>query len=165
MKAVYALYSSGDAAQRAVDRLHALGVPEHDIAVMSSNPIEGYEFSQRDRSTWLYYIASVGGGVGLCFGAWLARTAQTAWPLPTGGMPILAWWPSLIIMFELMMLGSVIATVITLFVTVKTPGLRLYDADVADGMILIGVKNPRDEAIPVLRSALRPDSEASLKTL
>jgi hypothetical protein len=36
MKAVYALYTDPDAAQRAVDELRTLGVAERDIVVMSS---------------------------------------------------------------------------------------------------------------------------------
>ena len=27
-------------------------------------------------------------------GYWLTRTTETSWPLPTGGMPIVAMWPN-----------------------------------------------------------------------
>ena len=36
-------------------------------------------------------------------------------------MPIVAWWPNLIIIFELTMLGAILATVVTLFVTALLP--------------------------------------------
>ena len=39
----------------------------------------------------------------------------------TGNMPIVAWWPNLIVMFELTMLGAILATVITLFVSARPP--------------------------------------------
>ena len=44
---------------------------------------------------------------------------ELAWPLQTGNMPIVAWWPNLIVIFELTMLGAILATAITLFITVE----------------------------------------------
>ena len=40
MSAVYALYGDPDSAQVAVDRLRAIGVPDPDIVVISSEPFE-----------------------------------------------------------------------------------------------------------------------------
>jgi molybdopterin-containing oxidoreductase family membrane subunit len=167
MKAFYALYPNASAAQRAVNRLRSERIAEHDIVIVSSEPIEEYEFGQRDKATWLYYIASGGGLVGLCVGVWLARMTQTAWPLPTGGMPIVAWWPNLIIMFELTMLGGILATVMTLFITAKIPSreVQLYDPEVADGKILVGVKNPHADTIPALKRALLVDLDTRIKAL
>ena len=48
MKAVYALYPDGASAQRAVDGLRAAGVADRDITILSSQPIEGYEFAERE---------------------------------------------------------------------------------------------------------------------
>ncbi len=117
MSAVYALYSDPESAQVAVDRLRAAGVPDGEITVISSEPYESHEFGARDKSTWMFRIAAVGGAVGLTFAYWLTRTTEQAWPLPTGGMPIVANWPNLIIMFELTMLFAVLSTVATLLVT------------------------------------------------
>ena len=50
--AVYALYSDPDDVQRAVEGLRKAGVADDEITVISSEPIEEYEFSQRDASTW-----------------------------------------------------------------------------------------------------------------
>ena len=38
-----------------------------------------------------------------------------------GGLPIFAWWPNLIIIFELTMLGAITATVVTLVVSALLP--------------------------------------------
>ena len=89
-------------------------------------------------------VAVLGGLLGLCFAYWLTTMTEKAWPLPTGGMPIVAMWPNLIIMFELTMLGGILATVITLLIV--TSLLRrqptLYDTEVSDSEILVGVQNP-----------------------
>ena len=144
MSALYALYSHPDAAQRAVDRLRAAGIGDDRIAIVSGEPYEEHEFAHRDRATWMWYIAAGGGFAGLLFATWLTRMTELAWPLPTGNMPIVAWWANLIVMFELTMLGAILATVGTLLVTGGLVRRRpaLYDPAVSDGKILVGVENP-----------------------
>jgi hypothetical protein len=156
MSAVYALYPEPDDAQRAVDALRAAGLTEPEIVVISSEPMEEYEFCSRDKATWLYWIAGGGGVIGLLVATWLTRMTELAWPLPTGNMPIVSWWPNLIIMFELTMLGAIVATVVGLFITAKLPVREpaLYDPAVADGQILVGVSHARDSAVPVIERAL-----------
>jgi Alternative complex III, ActD subunit len=146
MSAIYALYSDGDAAQRAVNSLKAAGLTAESITVISGEPLEHHEFFETERSTWMWYIASFGGLVGLSFATWLTRMTQLAWPLKTGNMPIVAWWPNLIIMFELTMLFAILASVITLLVTAGLPGRgpAIYDPQVMDGKILVGVVDPTD---------------------
>ena len=149
MSAVYGLFSSPDAAQRAVNMLNAAGVTDDRITIVTGEPYEEHGFAHRDKATWMWYIAAAGGFAGLAFATWLTRMTELAWPLPTGNMPIVAWWPNLIIMFELTMLGGILAAVITLLVTAKLPGRRtaLYDPAVMDGMILVGIDNPPDAAV------------------
>ncbi len=144
MSGVYALYADGDAAQRAVNALRSAGVDERDIEIMSSEPMEHFEFGEMNRATRIWYIASGGGFLGMLFGTWLTRMTELAWPLPTGNMPIVSWWPNMIVIFELTMLGAILATVATLVVTGGLLRRRpaLYDPAVNDGKILVGVENP-----------------------
>jgi hypothetical protein len=165
VKAVYALYAEPDDVQRAVDNLRAAGIAEPEIVVISSEPIEEYEFSHRFAATWLYWIAGAGGVVGLVFATWLTRMTELAWPLKTGNMPIVSWWPNMIVMFELTMLGAILATVITLFITAKIPTRepKLYDPRVSDGKILVGVENPSDSSADAIENALISAGVAELK--
>src|SRR5262245_62909150 len=96
----------------------------------------------------MFWIAAAGGILGLAFSTWLTRLTELAWPLNTGNMPIVAWWPNLIVMFELTMLGGILAAVVTLLVTARLVRRRpaLYDPAVSDGRILVGVEDPRDGA-------------------
>ena len=148
MSAVYGLFSSPDAAQRAVNMLNAAGVTDDRITIVTGEPYEEHGFAHRDKATWMWYIAAAGGFAGLSFATWLTRMTELAWPLPTGNMPIVAWWPNLIIMFELTMLGGILSAVATLLVTAKLPSKRsaLYDPAVMDGNILVGVDNPPDDS-------------------
>jgi hypothetical protein len=148
MNGVYGLYADGDQAQRAVNALRMAGVADDDITVISAEPMEHYEFGELNRTTYMWYIAAAGGFAGLAVATWLTRFTQLAWPLPTGGMQIVSWWPNLIVMFEMTMFGAIFATVATVVITGGLLRRRpaLYDPAVSDGKILVGVEASRDAA-------------------
>src|SRR5262245_47585415 len=114
----------------------------------------------------MFWIAAAGGILGLAFSTWLTRLTELAWPLNTGNMPIVAWWPNLIIMFELTMLGGILAAVIALLVTANLPAWKttLYDPAVSDGKILVGVEDPPSGSMPAIERALSAGG-ADLKTV
>ena len=165
MKAVYGLYDDGRAAQQAVNRLRSAGLTDPEITILSGRPMEEFEFGHIDKATWMWWIACGGGLVGLSAAAGLAWVTEMWWPMNVGGLPSWAWWPNLIIMFELTMLGAVIATVATLFVTAgfgRGKG-RLYDPAVSDGKILVGVEDPPSARLEALQSALSVTPGAEIK--
>jgi hypothetical protein len=167
MKAVYALYSSGDAAQRAVNSLRTAGYGDGDITIISSAPMEEYEFSHIGKHTYQWYVAAAGGLTGMLFGIWLTSYAEQDWPIVVGNMPIVAWYPNLIVVFELTMLGSIVATVGALIVMAGLGRRRpaLYDPEVSNGKILVGVENPRQEAGADVERALMAVPGAEIKTV
>src|SRR5215472_10416031 len=146
MKALYALYSDPDAAQHAVNELRRQGIADRSITVITSQPYEEYEFSHRYKQTWIFWIAAGGGALGLAIGFALAYITETRWPIVTGGMPIFAWWPNIIIMFELTMLGGILSTVVSLFITTELPATQswVYDPEVSQGKIMVAVEEPSD---------------------
>jgi hypothetical protein len=160
---VYGLYPTPEAAQRAVDALCAAGVPEAEITVISAQPFEDHAFAHREKTSWMYTIAACGGAVGLLCGASLTSWTEQAWPLITGGMPIVAWWPNLVVTFELTMLFAMVATVLTLLVTAGLPRRRpaLYDDQVSEGMILVGLG--RAANLERAREALAAGGPVSVK--
>jgi len=167
MKSVYALYPTGDSAQRAVNSLRAAGYNDRDITVISAAPMEEYEFSHIGRETYLWYIASGGGLFGLLFGTWLTQFTETDWPIVVGNMPIVAWYPNLIVIFELTMLFAILSTVIALIITAglgrRMP--KLYDPEVSNGKILVGVAAPEEAKAAEIERALLAAPGAELKTM
>ena len=167
MKAVYALYSNGDAAQRAVNSLRSAGYDDRDITVITAAPMEEYEFSHIGRHSFQWYIAAAGGLLGFLFATWLTRFTENSWPLIVGNMPIVAWYPNLIVIFELTMLGGILSTVITLILTAglgrRMP--KLYDPEVTRGKILVGVAAPGDARMADVERALLAAPDAELKTV
>ena len=85
---------------------------------------EDDEASRRERATLMPWMAVAGGLAGMTIGYFLTTVTSRAWPIETGGMPIVAMWPILIVIFEMTMLGAILATVITLLVSAGLPSRR-----------------------------------------
>jgi hypothetical protein len=167
MKAIYALYSAGADAQRAVNGLRQAGLADGRITVITTAPMEDFEFSHIGAKTRQWHAASLGGLIGLLFGTWLARFTELDWPVNTGGMPIVAWWPNLIVIFELTMLGAIVANVLTLMIGGGLLRRRpvLYDPEVSSGKILVGVEEPAESSARDIERALRIGPDVELKTI
>ena len=167
VKAIYGLYPSGASAQQAVNRLRAAGLTYRDITIVSAQPMEEFEFGQIDKATSMWWFACLGGLIGMAAGFGLAWLTETSWPMNVGGLPTWAWWPNIIIIFELTMLGAITATVLTLVVTAFLPekGKTLYDPEVTDGQILVGVENPPEPSVAGLEMALGQPPGARVKSI
>lgn len=147
MSAIYGLYDDPHVAQQVVDNLREAGVSDADITVISSEPFDHFEFGHRDAKTAMPWIATAAGAMGLLLTYYLLGASQRSWPLVTSGMPIAPLWTNLIIIFEMTMLSAIIATVITLIYTAFFSDRgKMYDPEVSDGYILVGVENPADAA-------------------
>ena len=146
LKAIYGLYSDPDAAQRAVNSLRQAGVMDGDIAVVSSEPFDEYDFGRLDHHTAMPWLAVLGGVLGGVSGYLLASLTQQVYPIITGGMPIAPRWTDGIIAYELTMLGAIVATLLTLLASTRLPDWRkqVYDPEVSNGRILVGVVDPAE---------------------
>ena len=167
MKGVYALYRDGASAQKAVDSLRAAGVTDNEITVISSTPMEDFEFSHIGGKNRLWYVASFGGLIGFIGITSMLVFMEKDWPVNTGGMPIVAWWPNLIIMFEMTMLAGILATVGTLLATSGLLRRRpaFYDPAVSEGLIMVGVENASDRTAAAAETALQISPDIRLKTI
>lgn len=164
--AIYGLFADPASADRAVNTLQQAGLSRDEIVVMSSEPFGEYSFSQAEHTTVMPWLAVLGGVIGGSLGFLLAAYTQKAYPLITGGMPLVAPWPTGIITYELTMLGAVITTVITLLVTTRLPNWseKVYDPEVSNGKILVGVLNPSQDAQGALGDRLRSAGAEQVKS-
>jgi hypothetical protein len=167
VKAVYGLYGDGQSAQQAVNRLRAAGLSDREITILSAQPMEDFEFGHIDKHSWMWWIACGGGLLGMASAFGLAWLTEMSWPINVGGLPTFAWWPNLIIIFELTMLGAILATVTSLVVTagLGRGGGALYDPEVTDGSILVGVESPAADRVADLQKALEGAPGARIKTI
>jgi len=171
MKAIYGLYPDPASAQRAMNQLRSstseLGVEPGNIYLSSGEPLDEFDLGWREQRTFMPWLAALGGLIGGTSGYLLVSFTQRAYPQPTGNMPIVALWPTGVIVYELTMLAAILTTLITLFVTARIPDLRgskLYDPAVSDGKILIGVINPPESAWDELEKRLRAAGAEVVKT-
>jgi hypothetical protein len=148
MNAIYGLFPDSDSARRALTTLRTessrLRIEPKAIVLMSCEPLEEEGFGWEEERTPMPWLAALGGLLGGMAGYALAAFTQRTYPLPTGGMPIVAMFPSGIVMYELTMLGAIFATMATLLISTRLPNYRkrLYDPEVTNGKILVGVNNP-----------------------
>ena len=163
---LYGLFPGPHAAERGMYALRAAEIPEDQIDVMASEPFEEYSFAQMDKKTPMGWVAVAGGFIGAIGGFTLAWYTQTAYPIVTGGMPIVAPWPTGIITYELTMMGAIIATLITLLITSKLPNWKpqFYDPAMSHGKVLIGVLDPSDAARADIEARLRRAGAEQIKS-
>jgi hypothetical protein len=154
---IYGLFPGPHSAERGMNALRAAGIAADKIVVLAPEPFEEYSFAQGERKTRMPWFAALGGLIGGTCGYLLGRYTQTAYPLITGGMPIVAAWPTGIVTYELTMMGATVTTLITLLIGARLPNWKpkLYDPQVSHGKILIGVVDPPDEARADLEQRLR----------
>jgi hypothetical protein len=167
MTAVYGLYPTGQSAQEAVNRLRSAGLADREITILSAQPMEDFEFGHIDRRSYLWWLACGGALVGMAAALGLTWVTGTFWPINVGALPVYAWWPNLIIIFEMTMLGAILTTVVSLLVTGGLPGRgeKLYDSAVTSGLILVGVENPASGSVAVYEQALSAPPGAVLKRI
>src|SRR2546428_7683545 len=146
--AVYGLFSDPHAAQGAFEALRdsaaELGLEARHIISISSEPFDEFEFGARESKTPMPWLAALGGLVGAAGGFGLTALTQEAYPLPTGGMPIVAHWTNAIIIYEMAMLGAVLAILLALLAgaPLADPPTPLFHPAVSYGTTLICVIRP-----------------------
>lgn len=131
------------------------------IVLMSCEPLEEEGFGWEDQKTPMPWLAVLGAFAGGVCGYLLASFTQRTYPLPTGGMPIVAMWPTGIVMYELTMLGAIVTTILTFLIGAKLPNFKkcLYDPEVTNGRILVGVINCESESRAEVRRLLEDGAE------
>jgi hypothetical protein len=169
MNAIYGLFPDSDSARRALTALREessrLRIEPEAIVLMSSEPLEEAGFGWEEQRTPMPWLAALGGLLGGTAGYALATFTQRTYPLPTGGMPLVAMFPSGIIMYELTMLGAVIATMLTLLISTRLPNYRkrLYDPEVTNGKILVGVADPDRDCSAEIGERLQREGAEQVK--
>ena len=130
-----------DTAGRGVDNLIKEGFAESEITSLTSVPYPDGVLVKTDGRSWFRWLAVAGGIVGAGAGFFLA--AGTAWlyPVQTGDKPIITFYPTGIVTFELAMLFAIIGTMAGMFLEMRLPPWRkrLYDPAISEGHIGISV--------------------------
>lgn len=133
-----------DTAIAAIDGLRAQGMK--DLTVYSPLPQHDLEHALHEPQSpvrlWTLVGGMTGTAAGFAFGTW----TSLAWPLITGGKPIITLPAFVIIAFELTILFGALSTVAGLFVNARLPARKkaavLYDPSFSAGSFGVYVDPP-----------------------
>jgi mono/diheme cytochrome c family protein len=120
-----------------IDELRELGVPDDQITIMSGIPYRAGMLGRTQTYERLVPIALFGAAGGLLTALFLTVGTPLLYPIHVGGQPLIPIPPSLIIVFELTMLGAMLATFAGILAESRFPffGRRAYDVRITEGHI------------------------------
>jgi mono/diheme cytochrome c family protein len=138
-RSVLGLYHEATSTADTLDRLRELGVPEEAITVMSGVPYTPKMLGRRPVYERLVPIALIGALGGFLAALFLTVVTPHLYEIPVGGQPLVPGPPTIIIVFEFTMLGTLLATFGGLLAEIAFPavGRHEYDHRVTEGHIAV----------------------------
>ena len=153
--ALLALFRTADDVADALDRLRGLGLPANQYTVLSGCPYPEGAFGEETPKGHLFVFPLVGAACGLAIGIFLTVGTQIAYPLVTGGKPILSIPPMINVLYEGMLLGAIVLTVIGMLFEMRLPDFSRapYDSRIFEGYLGVLVSGS-DDSVNRARQAL-----------
>jgi hypothetical protein len=163
-RSVIGVFSSEDPAADAMDGLKAAGFTQGEYEVLSGTPYPEGTFGEAEPVHKLYRFPLVGAACGFIVGLTLTAGTQLAYPLVTGGKPILSIPPMVIVMYEGTMLGAIIFTVIGIIFESRLPRafMGAYDTRITEGYIGVAVTTEQAK-IPIAEDVLKQAGADDIK--
>jgi hypothetical protein len=134
-----ALFQDVDPAAYGIATLHEMGISDDHINVLSGIPIKAAILGRPSSKTNVPRIGMLGAGLGLCLGLFFMQGIPFLYPLYVGGQPLFPIPPTLIISFEMTMLGLMGFSFIGVFIESRFPSFEPVDyvPEVSDGKIAV----------------------------
>ena len=141
-----ALFSDVAPASRGIETLHELGLEDKDINVLSGIPLKNTILGRPAAKTNVPRIGMLGALLGLGLGLFLIQGIPLLYPLYVGGQSLFPIPPTLIISFEMAMLGLMGFSFIGVFIESRFPSFEPenYVPEVSDGKIAVFFSCPPD---------------------
>jgi molybdopterin-containing oxidoreductase family membrane subunit len=134
---ILGLFNDANAAADAGDGLRSAGVSDNDFDFLTDAPYPEGAFGEREEKHKLYIYPFIGALLGLTSALLLTTMTQVAYPMVTGGKPIISLPPMAVISYEGTMLGAILFTVLGIIFESRLPNLKkgLYDTRITEGYI------------------------------
>lgn len=131
----------------ALDALHGLGITDEQISIMSSLPYAANILGRAPVRTRLPLISLVSAVLGLLVGIFFTVITPNLYIIRVGGQPIVPFPPTLLLLYEFIMLFLIVGTFGGFLVLNHFPSSEPhhYDPKVNDGRISILVQCPPDK--------------------
>src|SRR5512135_250190 len=136
-KFILGLFHEAEPTADALDALRKIGILDRDITIMSAIPYKPEILGRKAVYERLWPIAGIGALSGLIAALFLVVGTPLLYPLNQGLQPLIPGPPSIIICFELTMLGAMVATFAGIIAEIWFPkqGSHVYDIRVSEGHI------------------------------
>lgn len=145
-RSVLGVFKEVDEAVEAADKLKENGMDNFEV--LTGTPYPEGAFGEKVANHRLYVWPIMGAMLGFSLALLVTAGTQLAYPLVTGGKPILALPAMFIIAYEGTMLGAIISTIIGVVFESRLPKAKLdmYDPRITEGYIGLVVVAPEGEA-------------------
>ena len=160
-----ALFEDPEPVAQVLERLRALGIDDRHIQIQSGVPWLAQAFGRPAKISAVPKYSMVGALMGFGTAIALYFGTPALYPLRVGGFPLFSLPPAFVVIFELTMLGLIIATFLGVFFESLLPpvvGKRVYHPEVSDGAIAVFFQVPAtlvERAKEVLAQAGASDIE------
>ncbi len=157
-----ALFPDIDPAAQAVEKLREIGVTDEHMNIISGVPITEGMMGRPKQPSNVPRLALGGAIGGLGVGALLAFYTPLAYPLNVGGQPLIPGPPSIVVIFEMTMLGMLISTFLGVFLDSRFPSYepKQYVAEISDGKIAILIECQPDKETEIEAAMTRIGAES-----
>jgi len=135
--AVLGLFTDPSAVADAIDGLRAAGFEGSAIKTYTDTPYPEGAFGDEPEHHRLYVFPFVGGLCGFSVALLITIGTQMAYPIVTGGKPILSVPPMVHVLYEGTMLGAILFTVLGIIFESRLPNFSSapYDPRISEGYI------------------------------
>lgn len=142
-----ALFPDLDPAAQAVEKLRQLGVANDHVNIIAGIPVTEAMLGRPKQPSNVPRLALGGAFGGMIVGVLLAFVTPMSYPLNVGGQPTIPGPPSVVVIFEMTMLGMLISTFLGVFLDSRFPSYepKEYVAEISDGKIAILIECQPDE--------------------
>lgn len=137
---VIGLFDTVEGAAAAARTLLALPLPQAQVTTISSVALPDGAVVRDPRPIRFPWAVAVFWFVGAAFGAALTLYSYLVYPLVTAGKPIASVPPTIIVTYELAMLGALLATLVGAFFSIGLARIRsnkVFDPRIHEGKIAV----------------------------
>ena len=142
-----ALFPDVDPASQAIEKLREIGLTDEHMEVIAGIPVTEAMLGRPKQPSNVPRLALGGAAAGCLVGYLLAVVTPQLYPLNVGGQPLIPVPPSIVVFFEMTMLGMLISTFLGVFLDSRFPSYspKEYVAEISDGKIAILIECPPEK--------------------
>jgi hypothetical protein len=134
-----ALFKDIDPATQAIDKLRDLGIPDKEMSIISSMPYSDKMLGRPMTWTRVPKLALIGFMIGFVISLLLNFGTPLQYPIRVGNMPYLPIPTTVVLTFEISMLGLLAFTFLGVIWESAYPsfGPKIYNREISDGRIAV----------------------------